>query len=85
MGRSSRLAAPRYLQSVEALGRHRLFFALSGLWLALLVPSIPLSDHTCHGFVGLLAHSPLYAFQGLTVVLVVHTVVSSGRARHRPR
>ncbi len=37
-----------------------------GLWLLLLVPSIPLYQHQCFGFIGFLAHSPLYAFLALT-------------------
>ena len=59
---------------------HRLFFALTGLWLAVLVPTVPLSGHTCHGLVGALAHSPLYAFQALTVVLVGMAVVTAPRS-----
>lgn len=63
------------------LSSRRVFLALGPLWLALLVPTIPLSNHTCQGFVGFLAHSPLYAFQALTVVLVGLALTSSWR-RH---
>ena len=41
-----------------------------GLGLLLLIPSIPLSQHQCFGFIGFLAHSPLYAFLALTAGLL---------------
>ena len=39
------------------------------LWLALLLASVPIANHDCHGVVGALAHSPFYAFIALTVGL----------------
>ena len=57
--------------------------ALLGLWLVLLLPSAKLMGHTCYGFVGFLAHSPLYAFQGLTLVLALAGAVIGARAVSR--
>ena len=58
-----------------------LFGAAFALWLALLVPTIPLSMHDCHGFVGALAHSPLYAFIGVTAALPFVGMVAASRRR----
>ncbi len=43
---------------------------MAGLWLLLLIPSVPLAQHECFGFIGFLAHSPLYAFLALTAAFV---------------
>lgn len=59
------------------LASRRSFAVLAALWACLAVPAAALSDHTCHGFVGLLAHSPMYAFQLLTPVLVVVSLVAA--------
>ena len=59
--------------------RRPVLLALGGVWAALLVPAIPLSQHDCHGVVGALAHSPLYAFMGLTAFLAVGATVATLR------
>ena len=55
--------------------RKRFVAGAGGLWLLLLIPSIPLSQHQCFGFVGFLAHSPLYGFLALTVGLLATGLV----------
>ena len=40
---------------------------LSALWVALLPAAVPLAGHDCHGLIGIAAHSPYYAFVGLTL------------------
>ena len=45
--------------------RQRFLAGAGGLWLLLLIPSTPLSQHQCFPFIGFLAHSPLYAFLAL--------------------
>ena len=59
--------------------RRRLLLALGALWLALLVPGVLLWNHECHGAIGLLAHSPLYAFQALSAFFAVVGVVALRR------
>ena len=61
--------------------RRPVLLALGGLWVALLVPTVPLSQHDCHGLIGVAAHSPLYAFVGLTAFLAV---AASVRTLRRP-
>ena len=46
----------------------------------MLVPSIPLSMHDCHGLVGVLAHSPVYAFVTVGALLSVGAVAELFRA-----
>ncbi len=65
---------------MSRLDSRRLLLPLLGTWTALLVPSVPLSMHDCHGFVGFLAHSPLYAFFGITAVLAGISALSVLRA-----
>ena len=50
------------------------------VWLVLLVATVPLANHDCHGLVGALAHSPFYAFVALTVGLCVGGLASVGGA-----
>ncbi len=57
----------------------RVLVPLGVLWAALLVPAVLLWNHTCHGAIGLLAHSPLYAFQALSALFVVLALVSLAR------
>ena len=57
----------------------RLPSILAGLWVLLLIPSVPLFGHECHGFVGFLAHSPLYAFMALTPVVGALGLVALSR------
>ena len=57
----------------------RLLVPLGALWTALLVPAVMLWNHECHGAIGLLAHSPLYAFQALSAVFAVMGVVALAR------
>ena len=59
--------------------RPRPLTALVVAWFLLLLPSVPLFGHECHGFVGFLAHTPLYAFQGLTVLLAAGLIVAAER------
>ena len=57
----------------------RLVIAAAAVWALLAVPASQLWGHECHGFVGFLAHTPLYAFQGLTVLLAAGLIVSAAR------
>ena len=50
--------------------RGRVLVGLAGLWCLLLIPSVPLAQHKCFGFIGFLAHSPLYAFMALSAGFV---------------
>ena len=59
--------------------RRPVLLSLAVLWVVLLVPAIPLSQHDCHGLIGVLAHSPLYAFMGLTAFLAVGSSIASAR------
>ena len=52
---------------------------LIALWGVLAVPGIALWGHECSGFVGFLAHTPLYAFQGLTLLVASVAAVSGLR------
>ena len=61
----------------------RVLLALGALWLALLPAGVALWNHECHGAIGLLAHSPLYAFQALTAFFVVVGVVALQRLATR--
>lgn len=61
----------------------RALLLLTLLWAAL--PSIPLSMHECHGFVGFLAHSPLYAFLGVSVLLTAIAALALVRSVKTPR
>ncbi len=49
-------------------------------WCLLLVPAAALHGHVCYGFVGFLAHSPLYAFYALSAVLALAVAVRLGRS-----
>ena len=53
-------------------------------WLLLLVASMPLANHDCHGVVGALAHSPFYAFVALTASLCVAGLASVVRLSAAP-
>ncbi len=57
----------------------RRFMVMTGLWAALLVPTISLSMHDCHGFVGALAHSPVYGFIALSAALPALAMVAAAR------
>jgi hypothetical protein len=48
----------------------RVLLGLGALWAALVVPGVSLWGHECHGVVGFFAHTPLYAFQGLSGLFV---------------
>ena len=71
------------------LTRRRVVLGLGALWCLLLVPSVPLAQHQCFGFVGFLAHSPLYAFLTLTAGFVAFgaalSLRSAAAAFRRPR
>ena len=56
---------------------------LLGAWALLAIPSVPLAGHQCYGFVGFLAHSPLYAFLVLTGVLAVAGLAAGTRRLSR--
>ena len=69
--------APRRL--VALLATRRAFSAMLAFWACLAVPAAALADHTCYGFVGFLAHLPIYGFQVLTPVLVLIALAVSAR------
>ena len=64
------------------VGSRRVLTALGVLWALLLIPSVPLSGHQCHGAIGLLAHSPLYALRALSAFFVLLGVVVLARRLH---
>ncbi len=73
---------------VCVLTRNRILLGMAGLWSLLLIPSVPLAQHECFGFIGFLAHSPLYAFMALSAgfialgaALAVRSAATAVRAR----
>ena len=63
----------------------RVLIGLAIAWVVLLVPSIPTFGHECHGFVGFLAHSPMYAFFALSALWLLLAMVALGRRLAAPR
>ena len=74
-----KLAAKELKSYAAQMLLRRLFVALIALWAVLAVPAVAFWGHTCYGFVGFLAHTPLYAFQGLTVLFVAVAAMSGLR------